>query len=212
MSSTRSSHPKEKDPLPSQMFYPWSRTAFASCRPGASTWSSMLPSYRPIVKTPYMVRISRNHHLTLSPEKKNTKLTGSYATMEHHKTTSSWSNGKDIRLKKTPGYPKLISPMPQKPSKNIKPSILWPFPPESESSLVSKLDYHIQLPFRYKNYLCILPPIATVRDLAGHVNHLHLRNTGHRALARWYCKIDYCPFHDTWTTCPVRTPTNRNSS
>ena len=78
-----------------------------------------------------------------------------------------------------------------------KPSILWPFPSESKPSPVPKLDYHSQLPFCYKYYLHTLPPIATIRDLAGHINYLHLRNAGHGALAHWYCKIDYCPFHNT---------------
>ena len=69
------------------------------------------------------------------------------------------------------------------------------FPPRIR--VVSKLDYHSQLPFRHKYYLCTLPPIATIRDLAGHINYLRLRNTGHGNLTRWYCKINYCLFHDT---------------
>ena len=46
-------------------------------------------SYHPIAKTPYTARTSQNHHLTLSLEKKNTKLTGSYAIEEHLETALS---------------------------------------------------------------------------------------------------------------------------
>ena len=66
----------------------------------------MRPFYLPIAKTRktlFMAPTSLCHPLTLSMAKKNMKSRRSYATAELQLTPHSWSNRKDIQLKKTPG-------------------------------------------------------------------------------------------------------------
>ena len=115
--------PNKKDLSPLWKSYPQSFTNSVYRKCEKSILSSMLHSYLPIMKMPPMAPTSHHHPLTLSMEKKNTKMRRFYATVELWPITHSWSDGKNIWLKKTLGSQSRIWNMQSLPSPHTKNSI-----------------------------------------------------------------------------------------